>query len=43
MNLLDIIIVLTIVAGGIFITGTIVHLISEELEYRRWWRKVKKQ
>ena len=37
----DILIVLTLAAGGIFIAGTTIHLIAEEIEYRRWWRKVK--
>ena len=41
MTILDIIMVTCLVAGGIFIAGTIIHLISEEIEYRRWWRKVK--
>lgn len=41
MTPIDIIIILTLVAGGTFIAGEIIHLISEEIEYRRWWRKVK--
>lgn len=38
---IDILIVITLAAGGIFIAGTTIHLIAEEIEYRRWWRKVK--
>ena len=41
MTILDILVVIALVAGGVFIAGTIIHLISEEIEYRRWWRKVK--
>ena len=41
MTTTDTIIILTLVAGGIFIAGTIIHLISEEIEYRRWLREVK--
>ena len=41
MTILNILIMLALVAGGILITGTIIHLIAEEIEYRRWWRKVK--
>ena len=41
MTILDILIMLALVAGGILITGTIIHLIAEEIEYRRWWREVK--
>ena len=37
----DTITVLIIIFGGTFITGMIIHLISEEIEYRRWWREVK--
>ena len=37
----DIITVIILLLGGTFIAGTIIHLISEEIEYRRWWRKVK--
>ena len=38
----DIITVIILLVGGTFIAGTIIHLIAEEIEYRRWWRKVKK-
>ena len=41
MTITDVLIVLTLVASGIFIAGTIIHLISEEIEYRRWLREVK--
>lgn len=41
MSPTDIIIVLVIIFGGTFITGTIIHLISEEIEHRRWLREVK--
>lgn len=41
MTILDVLIILAIVTGGIFIAGTIIHLIAQEIEYRRWWRKVK--
>lgn len=37
----DILIVLTLMTGGTFIAGTIIHLISGEIEYRRWQRGVK--
>ena len=41
MTLTDTITVLILLVGGAFIAGTIIHLIYEEIEYRRWWRKVK--
>lgn len=41
MTTTDILIVLIIMAGGTFIAGTIIHLIAEEIEYRRWLREVK--
>lgn len=41
MTATDIITVGILLVGGTFITGTIIHLIAEEIEYRRWWRKVK--
>ena len=41
MTITDVLIVLTLVAGGIFIAGTIIHLIAEEIEYRRWLMEVR--
>ena len=41
MTLTDTITVIILLVGSTFIAGTIIHLISEEIEYRRWWRKVK--